>query len=344
MNKRTALILLGIALCILVICALITRCSLPNQNDDVTKTDPILPGNLTLSESDVEGIVVSYNDKAKEFNLAVRSYNESVQQLVEANAALEQTILSAQEQIDTKQIPFDSITQENLESAIANAKNAMQPVPELLNEVEMISLPENADADELEDFCITTEAKYDELIASECPTPISIPDYSPYSNAIVSATEAYITSIRMMQQVTAPTDNFVLERLKDIDTILSLAAVTSKNDPNRLLSQKGGYIGCIYFSDSRVDKTQLNLDPDEYDVISMGTVGGGAIEIFATVEEANARNEYLSQYDNTSMDPGSHVVIGTIVIRTSSKLSDADQATLEAEIIEALTWLDSVGE
>lgn len=130
-----------------------------------------------------------------------------------------------------------------------------------------------------------------------------------------------------------------MERLKEIETIISLAAVTTSNDPNGLLGTEGGYIGCTYFSDSRVDKTQLNLKPNEYDVISMGTIGGGAIEVYASIEDAENRNEYLSTYDDTELNPGSHRVVGTMVVRTSSMLTDEQQIELTNQIVEILTKL-----
>jgi len=340
MNKRTASILLGIALCILVICALATRCSSPSNFDDETSSPTASSENDIIADADVVEIVDSYNSVAQEYNLAVIAYNDSVQQLTEANAVLEEAISAAQAQLDVVQIPFDSKTQDNLENVISSAKAAIQPIPELLSEVEIVSVPENANSDELQVFCNNISAKYEELTSFTWPTPIEVPDYTTHTTDMDAAVQAYLVSVRIMQQVTAPEDSFVIERLKGIDTILSLAAVTSNNDPNKLLGKEGGYIGCIYFSDSRVDKTQLKLDPDEYDVISMGAVGGGAVEIYRTPEDAIARNEYLAQYDGTSMDPGSHTVIGTIVIRTSSKLSEENQAALETEIIEVLTWLD----
>ncbi len=344
MNKRTVYILLGIALCILVICALVARCGSPEPNEGGSVTTTPSPGKETISASDVSEIIDVYNSKAAEYNLAVHSYNDSVQQLVEANSAIEETIKNAQAQLVTTQIPFDPNTQIALENAIASAESAILPAPELTSEVELISIAENADADELEEIYEKTRLELEVLTETDWPVPISIPDYFPCSMAIETAVIEYLNSVRIMEQITAPGDDFVIERLKGIDTILSLAAVTSKNDPNKLLGKEGGYIGCIYFSDSRVDKTLLNLDPDEYDVISMGTVGGGAIEIYRTVEEANTRNEYLSQYDGTTLDPGSHIVVGTMIIRTSSKLSETDQLALEAEIIDALTWIDNAVE
>lgn len=71
----------------------------------------------------------------------------------------------------------------------------------------------------------------------------------------------------------------------------------------------------------------------------MGTIGGGAIEIYESIEDAENRNMYLASYDNTTLDPGSHTVIGTLVIRTSSMLTMEQQVELTEMIISVLTEL-----
>ena len=85
-----------------------------------------------------------------------------------------------------------------------------------------------------------------------------------------------------MKQVTAPTDEFVMERLQRIETITEIDAVSEDHDPNGMLNKQGGYIGCIYFEDSQVDRSQLYIKDGEDNVIDIGTDGGGAIEIFKT--------------------------------------------------------------
>ena len=89
-----------------------------------------------------------------------------------------------------------------------------------------------------------------------------------------------------------------------------------------------------------MDKTLLNLKPGEYDTISMGAIGGGAVEVYRSRDNAEERNAYLSSYDGTTLDPGSHIVIGTVVIRTSSMLTEVQQNELTNQIISLMTELD----
>mgnify|MGYP003333033079 CR=1 FL=1 len=61
-----------------------------------------------------------------------------------------------------------------------------------------------------------------------------------------------------------------------------------------LNKEDGGYSNCIYFSLNKISSVSVATK----NVIDNGTAGGGAIEIYKTVEDAMARCEYLSDYDN----------------------------------------------
>ena len=135
--------------------------------------------------------------------------------------------------------------------------------------------------------------------------------------------------------VIVPTKNYVIERLSTISDIAKIDAVTVDNDPNGQLGKKGQYIEQIYFSSPLVNpEYATNLD---LDVIDAGTVCGGSIEVYRTIADAEERNRHLAYYDGSDSSSGSHTVIGTIVIRTSSNLSLVDQKKLEEEIVAALT-------
>lgn len=136
----------------------------------------------------------------------------------------------------------------------------------------------------------------------------------------------------------APTDDFVMERLKLIGTITDMAPVTEDHDPNEQLGKQGGYIGCIYFKDMQVDRSEIYADSD--DVIEVGTEGGGAIEIFNTAAEAAAREAYLASFDGTGYASGSHHITGTCLIRTSTHLTASQQNDLTDKISQVLTAAD----
>lgn len=333
MTRRTGIILFSVLLCILAICLLAT-CGNPKPSPNET-TSP-----SSSTEESIESVVERYNSQVALYNEAITAYNESIQLVADANIILDQEIAVAQTALESEDIPFDPQTALDLEQAIQTAHETKIAIPEALLVRDVAVIPEAASSEEIEEFRARVAAELDVLKSVEVPMPLTVPDYTSVIATLLEARNTYQHSVEVQKQVTAPDDNFVLERLKQIDTIVSLGAVIQNNDPNGLLGKEGGYIGCIYFSDSRVDKTKLNLKPSQYDVISMGTIGGGAIEIYATIEEAEARNSYLATYDGTDLDPGSHVVAGTMVVRTSSMLTDEQQTELTNQIITIMTALE----
>ena len=156
-------------------------------------------------------------------------------------------------------------------------------------------------------------------------------------------TETELESVEMEEDETeglavAPTDDFVMERLSLIGTITDMAPVTEDHDPNGQLGKQGGYIGCIYFQDKQVDRAANYITED--DVIDVGTDGGGAIEIFKTKEEAAVREAYLATFDGTGFSSGSHKIVGTCLVRTSTYLTASQQNALTDQIEQVLTVED----
>lgn len=133
-----------------------------------------------------------------------------------------------------------------------------------------------------------------------------------------------------------PTEEYIIECLENVATINGIAAVTEENDPNGKLNKDGGYISAVYFSSSLVQQETFSKN----ELIEKGTSVGGCIEVFKTVEDANNRNEYLSEFDGGLLDSGSHVVVGTVIIRISSELSNTQQKELEENIINAFVTIE----
>ena len=255
------------------------------------------------------------------------------------------------------------------------------------------------------------------------PAVPEVPDFSEEINEVGTAQKNYENSIRMLANITKPSDRFVKERLGRIKTVIQAEAVTPENDPNGLLGKKDGYIGCVYFLDESVDQSLLPKEAfskkekkdtaDEAassdragtqaeaasadtagteaeaasadtagteteaeassadtagteteaeassadtaaaaaeavpaaregaaDVVIIGTAGGGAVEVFASREEAEKRAEYISFFEGSVMDAGSCTVEGTCLIRTSKYLSGDQQEKLTKKIREALLAVD----
>ena len=139
----------------------------------------------------------------------------------------------------------------------------------------------------------------------------------------------------LLEQITAPDQKWVEERLNEVKSITGYMGVSKNNDPNNLLDKKGGYSSCLYFTSKYIDPKTI----EGSDIVAKGTDAGGAIEIYPDLESAKARCEYLSQFDNTLLYSGSYVIVGTMVVRTSYKLSDKEQVNMTDDIIKALTML-----
>lgn len=151
-----------------------------------------------------------------------------------------------------------------------------------------------------------------------------------------SLTEGLDEAVSIAHQITAPKESWIIDRLKRVDSILECETVSKSNDPNGMLGQIGGYYSCIYFSTSFFDPSSVEGE----NLVAKGTDGGGAIEVYATRDEAEARSDYLAGFDNTILYTGSYAVVGTMVIRTSYRLDTSTQYDLTDRIIKAFTSLD----
>lgn len=81
----------------------------------------------------------------------------------------------------------------------------------------------------------------------------------------------------------------------------------------------------------------INVDGDS--PVSKGTDGGGAIEVYGTLEDAEARCEYLHGFDNTILYTGSYAIVGTMVIRISYIYTTEEQYEMTNRITKELTKL-----
>ena len=149
------------------------------------------------------------------------------------------------------------------------------------------------------------------------------------------STAALEASIRQMQQLTNPGEAFVINRIKDLPGVRGVQAVTENNDPNGNLNKQGGYTSTVYLASTLVDQARVF----GRDIVDRGTEAGGAVEVYKTVDDAQARDTYLAAFDGGILSSGSHRVVGTLVIRTSDRLTATQQKNLEAAIRRALTRL-----
>lgn len=247
----------------------------------------------------------------EEKKATIAAYDSECSRIATEQEAFEKTISESQSLIDSKEKPYDKSTISALETAIADARATIIEIPKRKGNVEEIN-----------------------TLVNEKLKKIS---YIKANEKLVMAKTNLENSIKIMKQVTNPTEAFIIERIKNIDTITGYAAVTEDNDPNGNLNKPGGYTSTVYFASSQIkEKDKFWLDGT---IIENATDGGGSIEVYATEDDAIKRRNYLATFDGTRTASGTHTVVGTILVRTSNYLTASQQKELEKKIIDNLTKL-----
>lgn len=253
--------------------------------------------------------VFCYIKIIKPHNIAVGNYKGVVKIIEEKNSELDKKIKMLQDLIDSNEKVLD-------ENIIEKAKDVTKRA--------------GASKLVLDEMPKTTE----EIInkTKELSTP---PDYTEIYKELDDTYNAYDTSIKEYKQFINPSEDFIIQRLKTIDEIADVRAVTEDNDPNGNLNKEGGYTSTVYFESKNINQNEVYGT----DLIDKGTAAGGAIEVYANEDDANKRAEYLATFDGSIFASGTHKVIGTVLIRTSNELIATQQKVLEGKIIDALSKL-----
>lgn len=258
----------------------------------------------------VIGICVWYFQVKKPHDLAETKFNAAVKEVEAKNTELTSAMNDAQKILDKKEAVYDNTTKEAFITALSDAKAAQRKIPDLPKK--------------------TTDINAETKKLSE---PL---DYSSVINAISEKQTAYQNSVLQMKQITNPNEDFVIQRLKGIPNISGYQAVTEDHDPNGNLKKQGGYTSTVYFSTPLIDQSSVYGN----DIVDKGTECGGAIEVYASEEDAEKRDSYLASFDGAGMlNSGSHKVLGTIVIRTSTKLTATQQNEFTNNITNKLLEL-----
>lgn len=158
------------------------------------------------------------------------------------------------------------------------------------------------------------------------------------TETILEMTEELKYAIEIVRQITAPTEEWVEDRLGAVKEITGMQAVSENLNPDGLLGKEGGYSACIYFT----TEAAIPEDVPGNNIVEKGTDAGGAVEIYANLADAEARVEYLAGFDGTVLYSGSYAIIGTMVIRTSYKLSNEQQLLMTSLITTEMTKISEV--
>ena len=237
------------------------------------------------------------------YKTAVSNFEKASVSLKEKNKDIEDLISEAEALVEKGEEALESNTLDDLKNSVEETQKSIRKVPEMEKKTKDI-----------------------ENQINEMNQPIS---YEENQNELKNKLEKYKNSVTQLKQITNPSSTFIEERLKEVDTITGVQSVTESNDPNKHLNKQGGYTASVYFVDN-----QVTPPVEGSDIIQKGNDAGGNIEVYKTKEEAEQRNKYISAYDGTSLQPGSHYVYGTVLIRTSSRLTASQQEELTKKIYQ----------
>lgn len=244
-----------------------------------------------------------------EYEKAKESFDLEVGRIESQIEKRDQEIAKAEELLALDKIALDKTVETSLKNSIDTAKNANIEIPDIPKE--------------------TNEIK-------ESTKKLEAMDLTGEINDLKNAEKLLEDSRKQYEALLNPSKEFLIDRLKKVDDIDKIEAVTEENDPNGQLNKAGGYTAQVYFSSPQVnDETGFFTG----DVIEDGTEAGGSIEVYKTVTEANKRNDYLSAFDGQALSSGSHTVYGSIIIRTSSLLTASQQKEQEEKILNELIRL-----
>lgn len=245
----------------------------------------------------------------EEKKAAVALYDSECERINTETADLNAVITECESLIEVAEEAYDPATLTTLETETADAKTGIEELPKCPSNTEEITALVN---DTLKNI------SYIEAIDS-----------------LTAAKQDYEDSIKILKQVTNPSEAFVINCLKEVEGIVAYDAATEDNDPNGQLGKQGGYTSAVYFQYDKVNQGQTYGST----VIEKGTDCGGQIEVYVTKEDAEKRDAYLAAFDGGMLASGSHTVVGTMVVRTSSLLKASEQKELESGLISKFTEL-----
>ena len=250
-------------------------------------------------------ILVAYSLILLPHQLAVHNFTKTFSQLKAENTYLSSKIKELQALIDSGEEPLSESDILAAKQVVETALSTMTPVPELPTKTKDI----------------------------KAVTPDTAPniDYSELYAVLDLQTENLKNSFENAKLLTNPNEEYVISALNQVDEIIKCEAATEDNDPNEKLHKAGGYTSAVFFASSNTPASEKTGNP-----LNDGTDGGGCIEVYSNKEDANKRNDYLSALDGTIFDSGSHSVYGTVIIRTSTKLTASKQKELENKILDSL--------
>jgi hypothetical protein len=288
---------------------------------------------------DAAAAAEKFNASAEKANQLIQENNEKLEAILSANKDLDDAIAAAVSLTEQDRLPASNDALMNLYDAVNQARKARKgdPKAEPTPLIELLEATEEMDDATLQ----AVIAAAGEKISVELVSLPDVPDYSAELSVLRQASDDYTASLKEGSVPLKPDEEYIIGKLQTLPTFKSYAQVDKAHDPNGLLGKEGGYTGCVYYIDTRVNTRSLRSKYGSRinDPLSMGTEGGGAVEIFPSVEEALKRGEFLAGYEGYGAGhiTGGHVVCGTMVVRVSTLYSREDRIQVLQELVDCLS-------
>ncbi len=132
--------------------------------------------------------------------------------------------------------------------------------------------------------------------------------------------------IEVARQLECPNASWIVNRLNSIDLVTETAILEDNDKIAEMVGPERDCVAIIYFSTHNVDQSLIEGN----NLIEKRTEAGGSIEIYASVEEAILRYQYLSELDETILKKESYTMVGTMIIRSSNFLLDPKDVIRQA--------------
>lgn len=278
--------------------------------------------------------VDEYNDEVQTYNDRLLEYDSKIWEVDDVNLEFSQYIQQIKKQGILEAEANDPKTITDLQKAVDEAEAAIAE-----NTPEYISMQLPADQMNLEGMSVSQITEYTEKLKDakldldakckaleESINSVVIPDYTKEKADLEEKWKAAEYSVASLQQVTDPKEDFVLSRIREIDTVVFTAPATSEQDPFGRLKKADGYLVCVFFQDSRVE--EYAPVSSESELLSIGKEAGGCVEVYRIKEQAEKRDADL----NEAAGQEEHMMLGTCIIRPSTYLTAEQQKDLEDTI------------
>lgn len=288
-----------------------------------------------------EKAISLYSKTLQEYNITGSNLDAMCEQFKKANNELSNEITDLQDVITYGGKPYDENTIIIANDAINQGKIAMQELPELDFEREV---------KQVDDFFflqVNSIMKQETIVREKIGilnnllADTKIPDYTETIDTINLARTELENSIRQLEQVTAPSEAFVLSRIteiKDEAGMIDIVALTEDTDPENRIGKNGWYTSKVIFRHK--DVKHYGLSNGYLTLSEVGNPAGGCVETYATVEDAERRDAELASMEGTVRAPGAHLVCGTMVVRISEDMKTSTQKILLEMIVNSLLRLE----